>query len=501
MADFTETLWHASAERNFESSRAHGELKVDVAVVGGGITGMTAALLLQRQGRTVVVLERGKLGMGTTGGTTAHLTTEFDAGFAFVRERFGAEAARCLAEALCAARNRVRELASELAIACEYRELPGYYFAETKDSDKDVLDEFEAAREAGLEVELLDSCPLPFARGRAFRLRRQAQFHPLRYLHGLAREFLRRGGRIFEDSPVVSFKADSQVELVLPDARVVGRQAVFATHTPIGRDVLHPILTPWRSYVLAAEVPAAIPDGLFWDTEEPYHYIRAIDGMERVLLVGGADTKVGHGGEREAYASLRKYLQERFPGARELRAWSAQLYVPADGLPLIGHIPFLDNCFTATGFSGDGMTCGTLGGWILADQILKRGNPYAKLFATRRMSFLRSRETFARNLDVAMHFVEDRLRLPGRAALEMLPRGEGCLIRNPDGHRVAAYRADDGSLHERDALCPHMKCIVQWNAAERTWDCPCHGSRFLPSGANVEGPSLDGLAPLETKET
>lgn len=491
------SAWEGMVER-VPFGPLEGDLKADVAIVGAGITGLTAAYLLKQAGKKVVVLEAERVGSGTTGHTTAHLTAEYDHEYSHVQKAYGDDVCRKVAGSMLQGIALVEHLVTELAIDCSFRRLPGYYYAEDAKGIETIEREYETIQRLGLyPVEMLDDIPLPFPTCRGYRVPDQAQMNPLPYLLALADAVNRDGSRVFEKSRVTDYSSADGPSVTTSRGSVVADQMILATHTPLGLSVLHTLVAAYRSYVLGATLTSgAAPEGLFWDTADPYHYIRHQPSRGGPLvLVGGEDTKAGHGGEQEAFARLEEYVRKRFAVDQIRYRWSAQYYEPADHLPLIGLSPTSREVYVATGYSGDGMTFGSLAGQMLAEQVLGRQTPYDALYRPARAHVIQGAKAFVKeNLDVAQCFVADRFTgRVGRQALDEIGDEAGAVL-NVDGTRMAAFRTNAGELKLFDPVCPHLRCIVHFNAAHKTFDCPCHGSRFDTDGNVIEGPSLSGLA-------
>jgi glycine/D-amino acid oxidase-like deaminating enzyme/nitrite reductase/ring-hydroxylating ferredoxin subunit len=496
----TKSYWHDSAPRGAPKALG-GDESVDVAVVGAGITGLTAALLLAREGRKVAVLEARRVGAGDTGQTTSHITELLDARYYQLTSDFGAEGARLAAHSQRAAIERIAGFVEEEAIACAFERVPAYLYAEKGGDGHEIEKELEAARKVGLDVMPVDSLPLALALERAFRLENQARFHPLRYLDALAAGLIRAGGRLFEDTRVVDFADGEPCRLTTEGGPIVTAREVLecTSASSSTRFALHTRLAAYRSYVVAWRANDA-PEGLFWDNADPYHYVRRepLAGGGYLLIAGGEDHKTGTEQDTlAAFARLEAYARERL-GARTIEyRWSGQILETVDGLPFVGKTPHTGHTFVASGYSGNGITHGTMAGMLLADLALGRENPWAELYAPSRLKPVASAKDFVtENASVAAHFVGDRLKKPEAPTVDGVRPGEGKIVRR-GGEPLAVYRDETGVAQVCSAVCPHLGCLVQWNNAERTWDCPCHGSRFEPSGAIINGPALKGLARKE----
>lgn len=493
------SVWEDSAERPLFLP-LDGEIRVDVAIVGAGITGLTAAYLLKKAGKKVAVVEAERVGSGTTGHTTAHLTTEFDHEYHLLEQVYGDVVCQQVAGSMRQGIELVERLVSELKIDCGFRRLVGYNYAEGEEGIETIEREYETIQRLGLyPVEMIDSVPLPFSTSRGYQVPNQAEMHPLSYVAALALAVNRDGCRVFEQSRVTEYSDGPNPSVTTSQGKVVADQVIMATHTPIGLSVLHTLVAAYRSYVLGFTVTSGkIPDGLFWDTADPYHYMRQQPSSRGpMVLVGGEDTKAGHGGEEEAFAKLEEYVRQRFAVDTIYHRWSSQYYEPADHLPSIGLLPKASHVYVATGYSGDGITFGSLAGQILADQVMGTETPYDSLYRPARAGMIKGGKQFLKeNMDSAQCFVGDRFsRRVESSVLDQLGSEDGAVL-NVEGKRVAAFRTKEGKLKLLDPTCPHLKCIVHFNSAHKTFDCPCHGSRFDTDGNVLEGPSLKGLARL-----
>ena len=482
-----ESLWLRSGQ-DAPFPPLPGDLAVDVCIVGGGIAGVTAARLLQAAGKRIALLEQGRIANGVTGFTTAHLTEALDTRYFELRKTFGEKGARLAAQSHRAAIEHIARTVAEERLDCSFRWLPGYLYSER--SARTIVREHEAARACGVDVALLDSAPLPFPSRKALRFDRQAQFHPLRYLLPLARQLADRGGHVHEQTRALQVKGGRPCSVKTAQGEVRAQHVLVCTHTPVNdRFFLHTRLAQYRSYVVTARPPQPI-DGLFWDDADPYHYLRMHEGT---LIVGGEDHKVGQkGNTREPYAKLREYVRGRFDTSVD-DEWSAQVVEPVDGLPYIGRDFLERGVLVATGFSGNGMTGGTLAGMLLRDLVLGAPNPWAALYRTTRVKPSSALEWTKENVDYPLHLVAGRWRAAGAKPLDDLPGGEGRLV-TVNGKKLAAYRDLAGRVTLLSPVCTHMACTVRWNGAERSWDCPCHGSRYGVDGEVLNGPAIKPLS-------
>jgi glycine/D-amino acid oxidase-like deaminating enzyme/nitrite reductase/ring-hydroxylating ferredoxin subunit len=482
------------------------DVNADVCVVGAGIAGMTTAYLLARQGQSVVVLDDGRVGGGMTERTTAHLVNALDERFFGIERLHGEKGARLAAESHSAAIDLIEAIVIEEKIACDFERLDGYLFVPPGESTEILDRELAAVHRAGLaDVELVERAPLAsFDTGPSLRFPRQGQFHPLKYLAGLARAIERDGGRIFTGMHAKKIEGGATARIETSGGPVVTAGAVVvATNTPVNDLVaIHTKQAPYLTYVIGARTPrGSVARALYWDTPDPYHYVRlqsagdAQAGAYDVLIVGGEDHKTGQADDaEERYARLEAWTRERFPMIDLVKfRWSGQVMEPVDGLAFIGRNPLdADNVYIATGDSGNGMTHGTIAGILLRDLILGRENEWATLYDPARKTLRAAYEFAKENLNVAAQY-GDWVTGGEVASAEEIAAGEGAVIRRGLA-KVAVYRDERGALHERSAVCQHLGCIVKWNADEKTWDCPCHGSRYDPFGRVINGPAISDLA-------
>jgi glycine/D-amino acid oxidase-like deaminating enzyme/nitrite reductase/ring-hydroxylating ferredoxin subunit len=497
----TRSLWMATAQWPAKRDTALPE-RADVVVIGAGIAGLTTAYLLAREGRDVLVLDGRGIGAGETSRTTAHLADAIDDRFVEIERMHGQEGARLAAASHGAAIDCIEAIQREERISCDFRRVDGWLVLD-EDSPQDLLErERDAARRAGLSgVELLPEAPAPgFSTRKALRFPRQGRVHALAYLLGLARALEGRGGRIVAGAQVERVDEEAEPTLVhlAGGARVEARSLVCCTNAPIiDRLAIHTKQAPYRTYAVALAIPrGSVPDALYWDTLDPYHYVRLQEGEDAdVLIIGGEDHKTGEADDMaQRWERLERWARTFFPAAgARLHAWSGQVMEPFDGLAFIGRNPgSKDGVFVATGDSGMGMTHGTIAGMLITDLVQGRASPWAKLYDPARKQ-TRSLGTWTReNLDVAKQML-DHVRGSEASDTDAIAPGQGAVMREGLSH-VAVYRDRQGELHRMSAVCPHMKCIVHWNPGESTWDCPCHGSRFTAKGEVIAGPASAGLA-------
>jgi glycine/D-amino acid oxidase-like deaminating enzyme/nitrite reductase/ring-hydroxylating ferredoxin subunit len=479
--------------------------RVDVCIVGAGIAGLSTAYHLVRAGKTVCVLDDGPIVSGETERTTAHLVTALDDRFFELERLHGEKGARVAAQSHAAAIDTIEGIASEHGIACDFDRVDGYLF-NAPDAEEDILDrELAAAHRAGLtNTRIVERAPLgTFDTGRALHFSHQGQFHPLKYLAGVADAIVGAGGRIFANTHVTAVRGGKDARVETANGITISCDAiVVATNTPVNdRLVIHTKQAAYRTYVVGMAVPSgSLPKVLYWDTADPYHYVRIQPGQgEDVLIVGGEDHKTGQADDTEArFDRIVRWTRERFPMAHDLRfKWSGQVMEPVDGLAFIGRNPMDDNnVFVATGDSGNGMTHGTIAGLLLTDLILERANPWADLYNPSRVTLKATGEFAKETVNMAAQYA-DWLTAGDVEKDRLVPRGTGAIVRH-GLKKVAVFRDEDGTFHECSAVCPHLGGIVHWNATEKTWDCPAHGSRFSCHGEVLNGPANRDLHPADT---
>jgi glycine/D-amino acid oxidase-like deaminating enzyme/nitrite reductase/ring-hydroxylating ferredoxin subunit len=483
--------------------RLDRDLRVDVAVVGGGITGITAAALLRRSGASVAVVEAGTVSGGVTGFTTAKVTSLHGLIYAELRRKFGADGARAYAEANEAAIARIDEFITELGIDCGWRRRAAYTYVESSEERRQVEDEVEAARDIGLPVELVEETPLPYPVAAAVRLADQAEFHPRAYLLALAETIPGDGSHVFEHTRALGVSARGMPAVRTAGGTIQADHVIVATHMPfLDRGGYFARLSPERSYAIGVRVKGAPPNGMFISADGPTRSIRShpLTGGE-LVIVGGEGHKTGEEPDTTSrYRRLEAFARERLDLASIDYRWSTQDLMPADGLPMIGRLtPVSKRIFAATGYRKWGMTNGTAAAEILAAEIQGLDSRFGALFSPNRFTPLRSaRGVVSENAKVAAHFVGDRLRSDYDSLAELAP-GDGGIV-DTDAGAVAAHRDDAGAIHAVSPTCTHLGCRVKWNTAERSWDCPCHGSRFAADGAVLQGPAVRPLAPVALPE-
>ena len=488
-----------------------GDARADVAIIGAGIAGLSVAYTLAGEGRRVIVVDDGPIGGGQSGRTTAHLSNAMDDLYVNIARLHGEDGARLAAESHTAAIDRIEATARDERIDCDFERLDGYLFAAPGQGTDELQQEMAAARAAGLrDVAIVERAPLAaFDTGAALRFPRQGQFHVLKYLRGLAEAIERRGGRICCGTRATSVEGGRPARVATTHGTITCDAVVAATNTPIvSLVIIHARQAAYQTYVIGAEIPrGAVTRALFWDTEDPYHYARVhplagAHGETRdLLIVGGEDHKTGQADDAEArWARLEAWTRARVPSIERITyRWSGEVMEPVDRIGLIGRNPNdEDNVYIVTGDTGMGMTHGTIAGLLLPDLIAGRENPWARLYDPARVRLRATPAFVAEAVNMAAQYGD--WVLPGDVrSVDAIPRGNGAVLRRGLA-KVAVYRDENGVVHERSAVCPHLACLVDWNHAERTWDCPCHGSRFDAYGRVLNGPANSDLAEIRAED-
>ena len=501
----TVSVWAATAAVPPRAALAKDQ-RANVCVVGAGIAGMTTAYLLARAGKAVVVIDDGPIGGGMTGRTTAHLVTALDDRYFELERLHGESGARLAAESHAASIDMVETIVKDEQIDCEFERLDGYLFVPPGESKKILERELEAAHRAGLTtIEMVERAPIKsFDTGKALRFPRQAQFHPLKYLAGLAQAIERDGGRIYTETHASKIEGGESARIqTVSGYSVTADAVVVATNTPVNDLVaIHTKQAAYLTYVIGARVPkGSTSRALFWDTPDPYHYVRVESAEDHdVLISGGEDHKSGQKDDANMrFAALERWTRTRFPMIEEIEyRWSGEVMEPVDGLAFIGRNPLdHDNVFIATGDSGNGMTHGTIAGMLITDLIMGKANPWAEIYDPSRVTLSSAIEFVKENLNVAKQYTE--LVTPGEVdSIDKIQPGSGAVVRR-GLQKIAAYKDEDGTVRELSAFCTHLGCVVDWNSLEKTWDCPCHGSRFDSRGQVVMGPANTNLRAVDSE--
>ena len=493
------SYWQAS-EEGLRTSPLTGSSQADVCIIGGGIAGLTTAYLLSKAGKKVAVLDDGMIGGGETARTTAHLSNAIDDRYYRLEKWHGEEKAKLAVEAHTKAIDTIEEIVREEAIDCDFSRLDGF-LVEAEGGDDDLDEELEAAARLGF-TQVEDARPPfeTFGDSKALRFPNQGQFHILKYLSGLAKAIEKAGGQLFSGTSAIEWKGeDSPLVKTADGGTIEADSIVLATNYPI-MSKMFAELPAYRTYAIGVRVPkGAVEKVLLWDSGDPYHYVRTQEEEGHdLLIVGGEDHRTGQAEEgAEPFTRLREWGAKYFPqGEDVLYEWSGQCLETHDGLAFIGRYSSGEpNVYLITGDSGMGMTHGTIGGILVSDLILGRENPWEEVFDPSRLATQSLKEAAPEIIDSTLPYV-DWLTGGEVDSADEIEIGNGAIIR--EGlKKIAAYRDDDGKLHKRSAVCTHMGCIVRFNQVEKTWDCPCHGSRFGTDGHVINAPAISSLGEVE----
>ena len=496
---FTQSLWNSFSDTtNFP--KLNEDTEVDVAIVGGGITGISTAQLLAKAGYSVAVLEARKVGGGTTSHSTGNLYYDIDQVLSSLQSKYDNEIIRKVVNSRNSAVDFIEKNVQDFHLDCDFKRVPSFLYSSNKENADKIDKEFETALEAGVRMEVATKDEVPFKMVRGVKVDRQAQFNSMRYVQGLANAVENESCRIYENTRVEEFEeGEDKVTLRTTGGTVTAKYAVHATHTPKGVKIMfHTVLGPYREYGVAAELTSGeYPEGIFWGyygAGEKVSIRSYSRGDEKFIIAVGQPHKVGQAKDNiQHIENLISFLKEHFDLGEIRHRWGGQHYKPADMLPYIGPQAEGSRQYIATGFSTDGLTYGTLAATLISDHIAGKDNPYAEIYKASRFTPGKSAGEFMKeNLNVAAQFVQGLPFKRDEEELRLLKNGEGRIIEK-DGHKVAASRSENGELNLHSAFCTHMNCVVHWNNAERTWDCPCHGSRFNQQGGVLEGPAIDPL--------
>lgn len=508
MSEESISLWMDTVQRE-QPSALTANKHVDVCIIGAGIAGLSTAYCLSQEGVSVAVIDSRTIGAGQTQRTTAHLTNAHDDLYSEMEKVHGLEGSRIAAESHTAAIDFIEQVVNKHEIDCDFRRVPGYLFCGPNQSQKILEQEKLAAERAGLSaLEFVGRAPIvAFDTGRAIRYPRQAQFHPLKYLNGLVDQIQKAEGQLFGNTAVKEVQGGDNATITTAHGPVItAKHVVVATNSPIN-DIyaIHTKLAPYLTYVIGATIPrGSVTTGLFWDTEDPYHYVRLqpFDNDHDILIIGGEDHKSGQATDQnERHSRLESWGRERFEFGEVVYRWSGMTMETIDGAAYIGRNPMdKPNVYIATGDSGMGMTHGTIAALILSDLIQGRDNPWAKFYdpARKSVSGMAGRHFISENANVAKEYVVDWVSSGDQPGVAELPTDSGTVVRNGIS-KEAVYRDNMGQLHRCSAVCPHLGCIVHWNKLEKVWDCPCHGSRFDAMGHVIQGPAISDLKPIEAE--
>lgn len=490
------------------------DISTEVLIIGGGIAGVTTAYKLAKAGKKVVLVEDGFIGSGETGRTTAHLTNALDDRYYYLENVFGKENTKLAAESHSAAIDEIEKIVIELDIDCSFKRVNGYLFLDPTDEKKNLDKEFQATKDAGLQTSLLNYTPyLAGAENlRSIEFKNQAQFHVLHYLKKLAEAIVSLGGTIYTEAHAENI---SNKGAIVNGFTFSADQIVVATNSPINNLVtMHTKQHAYRTYVIAGKIPKGmLPYSLWWDTgntksqwvSEPYHYVRLenFDDKYDLLISGGEDHKTGQADEEAVseitrYDKLEIWTRNFFPMLDEISyKWSGQVMEPVDSLGFMGKNPGDDNIYIITGDSGNGMTHTTIGAMIISDMILGNKNKWEKLYDPSRITLKTAKDYLEETGNMASQYLDWISAADLKNTADLEPGNGGIL--NSGIRKIALYRDYDNTLQAFSAVCPHLGCIVQWNPDEKSFDCPCHGSRFATDGTVINGPAETNLDKIQVK--
>ncbi|MGR6836058.1 FAD-dependent oxidoreductase [Syntrophomonas erecta] len=497
--DVPSPYWIASTpQTNYPA--LEDDVRVDIAIIGGGIVGITAAYLLIKQGLRVAVIEADRILQGTTGHSTAKITSQHNLIYAKIKKEMSSELAQQYADANENAINLIESISQENNIACDFSRRPAYVYTQSEQYIKPIEDEAQVASELGIKASYLEEVPLPFEVKAALRFDNQAQFHPLKYLKALAEQIPNQGSYIFEQTKAVDIEENESVIVVTQNGnKVRASQAIIASHFPFfdGGGMYFTRMYLDKSYVIAVKIKEKFPAGMFITAEDPGRSLRSQDYEDgELVLVAGEHHKSGHDDNTSLhYQNLLAFAHDTFQVKKAIYRWSTQDCMTIDGVPYVGNLTSRSpKLYVATGFGKWGIANGTAAAMILTDLITKGDNPWAQVYNPSRFTPSSIKSFLSLNLDVAKSLIAGKLEKVS-ADIE-IPPGEARVI-DIEGEKVGAYRDEEKNLHIVDTTCTHLGCELKWNNAEKSWDCPCHGSRFTYEGDIVEGPAICRLHNLK----
>lgn len=496
------SLWQYNIEQ--EALQTYTATDFDTIIVGAGITGVTLAKELQNRGRNCLLIEKENPGFGTTGGTTAHINNFFDSSYDEIIKNFGESSAVLLANSAKETVQYIKHNILQYHISCDFNECNYYLFSTDGKQSKKLVDIVEAHHQVGIDTQQVFSIPFTLKFEKAIEIKGQAQFHPLRYINKLLKEYIKQGGAIVTGAQVTEFKnADGIVRVTTSNDEVfTAKNLVWATHIPPGNNRFSVLLAPYRSYAVTLKLANPVKSmAQTADLYDPYHYVRYHKSENNYfLIVGGFDHKTGDENDTEKhFDNLMEYVDNNFKYKEVTAKWSSQYYQSADGLPYIGKMPGEDNIYISTGFIGNGMTFGSMTSLIIPDLMENKITELGKLLSPARIKPIASAGNILDEVvNASMHFVKDKFSADKITELNEINSGEGRIIKH-DGNIYAAYRDDKNELHLLSPICPHTGCNVAWNPSEVSWDCPCHGSRFDIEGKLLNGPAMSDLKKFDNE--
>lgn len=509
------SFWFQAVDQPYAYEVLSSNIDTDVLVIGGGIAGLTTAFCLAKEGRKVVLVEDGYLGSGESGRTTAQLTCALDDRYFELEKIYDEATAQLAANSHMKAIEWVANTVKQLKLECFFKRVDGYLFLHSSDTKETLEKEYAATKRAGLDTEMLSAVPgMSGENGKwCIKFANQAQFHILLYLKGLADAFEKLGGKIYTQTKAENITKQGASA---NGFTISAKNIVVATNTPVNDWVtMHTKQWPYRTYVIAAKIPKGkLPYAMWWDTgnheskwvSQPYHYVRLAEFNDEydLLLSGGEDHRTGQADdegikEEDRYTKLEAWTKKRFPFMEDIvNKWSGQVMEPIDSLAYIGKNPGDDNIYIITGDSGNGMTHGTLGGIIITDLILQRDNPWIKLYNPSRITSKTTGDYLKEVGNMVVKYGDWFTGADIKNPNELKP-GEGGIM-SSGFKKIAVYCDEKNNLHTSTAVCPHLGAVLQWNANEKTFDCPMHGSRFTTEGKVINGPATSDLKKISIKE-
>ncbi|WP_348825077.1 FAD-dependent oxidoreductase [Flavobacterium aestuarii] len=495
-------------------SQPNKDITAEVLVIGGGIAGITTAYNLLKEGKKTVLVEDGFIGSGETGRTTAHLSNALDDRYYYLESIFGKDDTALAAASHSEAIDEIERNVAALNIDCSFKRVNGYLFLHSSDKEENLDKEFEATQKAGLQTNILAHTPAIDGGNnmRCIEFKNQAQFHVLNYLEGLSKAIIELGGIIYTQAHAENI---SKHGAIVNGFNFSAQYIVVAANSPINNIVtMHTKQYAYRSYVIAGKIPKGIlPYSLWWDTgdaeskwvSQPYHYVRLenFDEQYDLLIAGGEDHKTGQSDEENIsesarYDRLEAWARSYFPMIDDIDyRWSGQIIEPVDSLGFMGKNPGDDNIYIITGDSGNGMTHATIGARIISDSIAGKKNKWEELYSPSRITLKATGDFLKETGNMAAQYL-DWISFNDLNDTVDIPAGEGGII-SSGLKKIAVYRDYDNTLKAFSAVCPHLGCIVKWNTDEKTFDCPCHGSRFASDGTVTNGPATKNLSRIHIK--
>ncbi len=499
------SLWQDNAAPYACRNHLGNSRSFDVLIVGGGITGLATGLMLQERGKNCLIAEAANLCFGSTGGTTAHINTLLDTPYTTISKNFGKENAKLVGDAVTYAVRLIKENIARHKIDCDFEDAAAYLFSQNEEQSSELTEIRSATEGAGLIVHSAGEIPIPVSFQQAIQVPGQAKFNPVKYVYGLAAAFEKAGGIILQNCRVIDVDENERADVKTSHGDFKADRVIYATHIPPGVNLLHLRCAAYRSYAMAVTLADKkdYPIDLCYDMYDPYHYYRAQwIGDKPYFIVGGYDHKTGHeDNTQKCFRELEAHARKHFNIKKIDYRWSSQYFESTDGLPYIGRLPgHTDLLYTATGFGGNGMTYSHVSAMVLKSILLNEDSPFVSLFDPSRIKPLAGFKNFINNnVDVVAQFAGKFFTKETLHELADLSPGEGRVVKY-NSEKVALYKDEQGEIHALNPVCTHMKCSVEWNNAERSWDCPCHGARYSPDGNVLNGPANMDLEKIAVQE-